>query len=139
NDRSHRNLDDFVHGCASAHFFSHTVAAVFRFDQGLVEQIHEIIDMPIRLQDHVTTTPAIAAVRPASWHKFFSSKTDGAAPACSRLRKHFHPINEHAGSICHQHEHLSSRAQSMGPAEYVMQFIRSFDSVSRRQDDTNEV
>ena len=69
--------------------------AVFRLDHGFVEKIGKIIDMPVRPQDHVTATPAVAAVRPAFRHKFLSSKTDGSAPAVSRLRKNFYPIDEH--------------------------------------------
>src|SRR4051812_10993915 len=95
NDRSHGDLNDFVDAGATAHFFSHPVPAIFRLDQWLVEKISEIIDVPVRAQDHVTATPAIAAVRPASRYKFFSSKTNGTAPAISCLRKNFYSINEH--------------------------------------------
>jgi hypothetical protein len=55
--------------------------------------------MPVCSQDHVTTTPAIAAVRPAFRHKFLSSKTDASAPALSRLRKNFYPIDEHGFAL----------------------------------------
>jgi hypothetical protein len=71
---------------------------VFCFDEGLVEEIGEVIDVPVRPQNYITTTPAIAAVRAAFWHKFLSSKTDTPAPAASRLRKNFYPIDEHGGS-----------------------------------------
>jgi len=74
-----------------AHFFSHPVPAVFRLDQGFVEKIGKIIDVPVRPQDHVTTPPTIAAVWPAFRHKFFSSETDAPAPACPRLCKNFYP------------------------------------------------
>src|SRR4029077_155694 len=97
NDCPHRNLHDFVRTRAAAPFFPHPVPAAFRLEQGLVEEIGEIIDVPVRPQDYVTTTPAIAAVRPAFRHKFFSAKTDRPAPAFSCLHKNFYPINEHGG------------------------------------------
>jgi hypothetical protein len=95
NDCPDWNLNDFVRTRASAHFFPHPVAAVFSLNQGLIEEIGEIIDMPVRPQDYVTTTPAIATVRPAFRNKFFPSKTDAPASAFSRLRKNFYPIDEH--------------------------------------------
>src|SRR5438045_3785419 len=70
---------------------------VLRRNQRRVENVCDIIAVPIRPQDHVTTTPAIAAVWPALRHKFFSPKTDAPAPAFSRLRKNFYPIDEHDG------------------------------------------
>src|SRR6185437_3603492 len=95
NDRPDRNFHDLVRSCASAHFFPHAVPAVFCLDQGLVEEIRKIIDVSVCPKDHVTTASAIAAVRPAFRHKFFSSKTDGPAPALSSLCKNFYPIDEH--------------------------------------------
>ena len=102
NNRPHRNLYDFVRARAAAHFFPHPVPAVFRLDQGLVEKIGKIIDVPVRPQDHVTTPPTIAAVRPAFRHKFFTSETDAPAPACSRLCKNFYPIDEHGSAALHR-------------------------------------
>src|SRR5947207_3621369 len=97
NHRPHRNLHDFVRAGATAHFLSHPVPAVLRLNQRLVEKICEVIDVPVRSQNHVTTTPSIAAVWPAFRHKFFSPKTDAPAPPFSRLRKNFYPIDEHDG------------------------------------------
>src|SRR6267154_1325194 len=56
NNRPHRNLYDFVRAATSAHFFPHPMAAVFCLNQGLVEKIGEIIDVPVRTQNHVTAT-----------------------------------------------------------------------------------
>src|SRR5262249_11531008 len=95
NDGPHRNLHGFVRARASAHFFSHPMPTIFSPDQGLVEEIGEIIDMPVRPQNHVTTAPAIAAVRPAFRYNFFPSKTGGPASAFSRLRKNLYQIDEH--------------------------------------------
>ena len=39
NDRPHRNLYDFVRPCTPAHFLSHSMAAVLRLDDRLVEEI----------------------------------------------------------------------------------------------------
>src|SRR5262245_1162945 len=72
--------------------------AFFSLNQRLVEEIGKIIDVPVCPQDHVTTPPAIAPVRAAFRHKFFSSKTNASAPAASRLCKNFYPIDEHGGS-----------------------------------------
>src|SRR5712671_3261057 len=65
NNRPHRNLYDSIRARAAAHFFPHPVPAVLRLDQGLVEKIGKIIDVPVRPQDHITTSPTIAAVGPA--------------------------------------------------------------------------
>jgi hypothetical protein len=54
--------------------------------------------VPIRLQDHVTATAAIATVRAAFRHKFFSSKTDAPTPAFSCLRENSYPIDEHSSA-----------------------------------------
>ncbi len=97
NDRPHRNLYDFVHGRAAAHFLSHPVAAVFRLDQWLVEKIGEIINMSVRPQNHVAPASAIAAIRAPFRHKFLAPKTDGSAAAVSCLCKNFDPIDEHGG------------------------------------------
>src|SRR5215475_5141611 len=91
----HRNLYDLVHACAPAHFFPHTVPAVFCFDQRFIEEIGQIIDMAVRPQNYVTTTPAISTVGPTFRHKFFSAKTDAPTSAASRLCKNFYPIDEH--------------------------------------------
>ena len=95
NNRPHRNLYDFVRARAAAHFFPHPVPAVFRLDQGFIEKIGEIIDMPIGLQDHVTTASTIAAVRATFRHKFLPSKTNAAASAFSCLCKNLYPIDKH--------------------------------------------
>jgi hypothetical protein len=71
------------------------VRAVLCLDQGLVKEIGEIIYVPICPQDHITTTPPIAAVWTAFRHELLSSKTDTPASAVARLRKNFHPIDEH--------------------------------------------
>src|SRR5436190_2098782 len=102
NNRPYRNLYDFVRARAAAHFFSHPVPAVFRLDQGFVEKIGKMIDVPVRPQDHVTTAPTIAAVGPAFRHKFFTSETDAPAPASSRLCKNVYPIDEHGSAALHR-------------------------------------
>src|SRR5262245_66385561 len=45
NDRPERNFHDFVRASASAHFLPHPVPALFRFDQRLIEEIGEIINV----------------------------------------------------------------------------------------------
>jgi len=77
------------------HLLPHAVAAVFRFDDRLVEKIRKIIDMSIDAQNHIAAAPTIAAVRSALWHKFLAAKTDATAPTIARLRKDFDSIDEH--------------------------------------------
>src|SRR5205823_336287 len=73
NDRPHRNLYDFVRPCTPAHFFPHSMAAVLRLDDRLVEKIRQIIYMPVRTQDHVTASAAIAAIGAAFRYEFLPS------------------------------------------------------------------
>jgi hypothetical protein len=67
----------------------------------LVEEIGEIINMPIRSQDHVAAASAIAAIGPTFRHKFLAPKTDAPAPALPGFRKNFHPINKHIFAALH--------------------------------------
>src|SRR5215467_6069108 len=99
NDRPHRNLRNFVRPCTPAHFLPHSMAAVLRLDDRLVEKIRQIIDVPVRTQDHVPATAAIAAIRPAFRHEFLPSKTGAPAPAFSGLCKNSYPIDEHESAL----------------------------------------
>ena len=77
------------------HFLALPVAAVPGLDEGLIKKIREIIDMPIRSQNHVPAASAITAIRSAFRHKFLPSKTHAPTAAIARLRKHFDSIDEH--------------------------------------------
>ncbi len=77
------------------HLLPHAVAAVFRFDDRLVEKIREIINMSIRAKNHIATAPAVTAIRSALRHKFLAPKTDATAAALPRLCKNFDSIDEH--------------------------------------------
>src|SRR5215467_1600528 len=99
NNRPHRNLRNFVRPCTPAHFLPHAMAAVLRLDDRLVEKIRQIIDVPVRTQDHVTATAAIAAIGPAFRHEFLPSKAGAPTPPFSSLCKNFHPIDEHGSAL----------------------------------------
>jgi hypothetical protein len=77
------------------HFLALPVAGVPGLDEGLIKKTREIIDMPIRSQNHVTAASAITAIRSAFRHKLLPAKTHAATPAIARLRKHFDSIDEH--------------------------------------------
>jgi hypothetical protein len=72
------------------------MAAVASFNDRLVEEISEVIDVTVGSEDHVAATSAVAAIGPAFRHKFLAAKTGAPTPAISRLRENFDPINEHA-------------------------------------------
>ena len=101
-NRANWNLYDLVRACASRHFFPHPVPAILCFNDRLVKEIGEIINMPVGPQDHVASAPAIAAIWPTFRHKFLAPKTDGAAPALSRLCKSFDPIDKHGFAALHR-------------------------------------
>ena len=93
--RPHRHIDDSVDACAPGHFFPFAVPSVFRFDERLVEEVREIIDMPIRPEDHVAAASAIAAIRSTFGNEFLPPKTDGPASARPCLCKNFNSIKKH--------------------------------------------
>jgi hypothetical protein len=62
------------------------VSAVFRFDERLVKQSGKIINVPVCPQDHITTAPAIAAVRPALGDAMLAS--EGRGPGAARTGFH---------------------------------------------------
>src|SRR6266566_4764306 len=101
-DCANWNLHNLVRARASRHLFSHSVPAVPCLNDRLVKKIREIINMPVRLQNHVAAASAISAVGPAFRHKFLPPKTDGAAPALSRLCKSFDPIDKHGLAALHR-------------------------------------
>ena len=77
------------------HFLALPVAAVPGLDEGLIKKTREIIDMPIRSQNHVPAAPAITAIRSAFRHKFLPPKTHAPTAAIAGLRKYFDSIDEH--------------------------------------------
>src|ERR1700675_3414103 len=77
------------------HFLAHSIAAAFRLDEGLVEKVREIINVPVRAQNHIAAATAIAAIGSAFRHKFLPPKTGRATTATARLRKNFDPIDKH--------------------------------------------
>jgi hypothetical protein len=58
--------------------------------------------MPVGPQDHVASAPAIATIWPTFRHKFLAPKTDGPAPALSRLCKSCDPIDKHGFAALHR-------------------------------------
>jgi hypothetical protein len=77
------------------HFLALSVPAVPGLDEGLVKKTREIIDMPIRSQNHVPAASPITAIRSTFRHKFLSPETHAPTAAITRLRKRFDSINEH--------------------------------------------
>src|SRR4029077_15241774 len=128
NDCPHRNLHDFVRTRAAAHFFPHPVPAAFRLDQGLVEEIGEIIDVPVRPQAYVTTTPALPARRftfpprppsppsgPPFGTNFSRRKLTDPRPPFPACAKTFIRSTNMAGSSCPPKGHTSSPANARDP------------------------
>jgi hypothetical protein len=71
------------------------MSAAFPFDQRFVEEAPQVIDMPIRAQNHIATAPAIAAIGSAFWDKLLPAKTHAAAPAVAGLSENFDTIDKH--------------------------------------------
>src|SRR5207248_3117812 len=95
--------------------------------------------MPVRTQDHLTATAAIAAIGPAFRHEFLPSKTGTPAPAFSRLCENLYPIDEHSGFKLPSARTHVIRAKSTGPMALPHTVLRvPLTSLRFTKDDNNE-
>jgi hypothetical protein len=52
------------------------VTAAFRLNDRFVEKVREIIDVPIRAENHIAAAPAVTTVGSTFRHKFLPPKAD---------------------------------------------------------------
>jgi len=112
NDRSNRNLYDFVRRIFAMHFFPAPMSAVFRLNERLVEKMSEMVGMLIGPQNNIAAAPAVTAIRSALGNEFLAPETDAPASALSGLRKNFDAIDKHDERNCHSAHALSSTSKS---------------------------
>ena len=77
------------------HLLPHSVPAVLRLENRLVEQAREIIDMHVGPENHVAAAAAIAAIRPTLRHELFATKTYAATATVAGLGLNFDSIDKH--------------------------------------------
>src|SRR5207244_13120147 len=100
------------------HFLPAPMPTVFCFNNGLVEQMSEVVGMSIGPQDNIAATAAVTAIRSPFRNEFLAPETDTPASALSGLRKNFDTIDKHPAGNCHSTHALSSasRAGAQGAA-----------------------
>ena len=86
---------------------------VFCFNNGLVEQMSEVVGMSIGPQDNIAAAAAITAIRSPFRNEFLAPETDTSASALSGLRKNFDTIDKHGSGHCHREPPLSSHCSGI--------------------------
>src|SRR5207302_10282292 len=89
------------------HFLPAPMPTVFCFNNGLVEQMSEVVGMSIGPQDTIAAAAAITAIRSPFRNEFLAPETDTSASALSGLRKNFDTIDKHDAGQCHREPTLS--------------------------------
>src|SRR5947207_3807704 len=90
------------------HFLPAPMPTVFCFNNGLVEQMSEVVGMSIGPQDNIAAAAAITAIRSPFRNEFLAPETDTSASAVSGLRENFDTIDKHGSGHCHREPLLSS-------------------------------
>ena len=99
---SFRHLDDKALAGFAAAAGAAAVLAVFGGVFFLVAESDQAAHIGIRLEDHVSPSSAVAAVRAARRHKFFPVEGNGAVAAVPRLDGNFRFIYKHfVPRFCH--------------------------------------
>src|SRR5437763_458442 len=95
------------------HFLPAPMPTVFCFNNGLVEQMSEVVGMSIGPQDNIAAAAAITAIRSPFRNEFLAPETDTSASALSGLRKNFDTIDKHGSGHCHREPPLSSHCSGI--------------------------
>src|SRR5579859_2822158 len=82
-----------------------------------------------RHQDHVAAVPAIAAIRPAAWYKFFAAKMAHAVATVAALECDRCFIKKHAGSLAYPPQAVNPASAAAHHTENVV-----FGRVAAKQD-----
>jgi hypothetical protein len=61
---------------------------------GGIEQGHERVNVPVRLEENAPAAAAITAIRPTEGYEFLAAKTDASVAAVSGADVHSNPIDE---------------------------------------------
>src|SRR5207237_2191694 len=88
--------------------FPAPVSAVFRLNDGLVEQMSELVGMLISPEDNIAAATAVTPIRSPLGNEFFAPETDAPPAALSGLRKNFDAIDKHDAKHCHREPTVSS-------------------------------
>src|SRR5919106_1341024 len=97
NDRSYRNLDFSVVAAPAVTIFSHAMLAAARFVLLLIAQIEQCRELRIGHRNHIAPMAAIAAIRPAAWHKLLAAKANTPTPAIAGDHADLYFIDEFHG------------------------------------------
>src|SRR6266478_8563025 len=108
NNRSNRNLYDFVRRIFAMHFFAAPVSAAFRLDNRLVEKMSKVVRVLISLHDNIAAASAVTPIRSPLGDEFFAPETDTPPSALSGLRKNFDALDKHDARHCHREPTVSS-------------------------------
>jgi predicted neutral ceramidase superfamily lipid hydrolase len=95
NQRSARNLHDQILAGMSVHAFAHAEFAILREQSRLVILRDEIVEVVVRLQNHVTALPAVASVRTSFGTILLAPESHAALAAAASARVDFDFVNEH--------------------------------------------
>jgi hypothetical protein len=77
------------------HAFAHAALAVGCDQSGLIKLSDEIIEVVVRLENHVAAATAVPAARTAFGHERFAMKRDCTLAAVSGARENLDLINKH--------------------------------------------